>query len=74
MAQRDSNLEAIQLEKDALNKAEKAAAPTVVSGDSIATQNQGGTHYHGPVTMSTSLSAPPGGINYDALKDALPIN
>lgn len=60
------------MKKDALSKAIQAAAPVVVSGDSVAQQNQGGTHYHGPVTMSTSLSAPAGGINFDALKAALP--
>jgi hypothetical protein len=72
-AQRDADLEAIQLEKDALNKAAQAAAPVVVSGDSVAVQNQGGTHYHGPVNMSSNISTPPGGIDYDALNAALPI-
>ena len=71
-AQKDADLAALQMEKDALSKAIQAAAPVVVSGDSVAQQNQGGTHYHGPVTMSTSLSAPAGGINFDALKAALP--
>lgn len=60
-AQRDADLAALQMEKDALSKAVQAAAPTVVSGDSIATQNQGGTHYHGNVTMAPSYnsSSPP---------------
>jgi len=71
-AQKDADLAALQMKKDALSKAIQAAAPVVVSGDSVAQQNQGGTHYHGPVTMSTSLSAPAGGINFDALKAALP--
>jgi predicted SnoaL-like aldol condensation-catalyzing enzyme len=71
---KDTDLEAAQLKKAAMDKDAQAAAPVVVSGDSIATQTQGGTHYHGPVTMSSSVSTPAGGIDFDALKAALPTN